>query len=170
MSTAREFAVHLAALLRREHGARGDFLVQLADFDEKRVWAELGYPSLFAFLTKGLGLSAGAAQYRKTAAELIRRYPEVEPALRTGKLCLSSVCEVAKVISPANAAEILPRFHGLSARDAAFVSASLRPVEDRPTRTVVTGFRQVASPAASEPPRTDSEPVPLRTFCNRRHR
>jgi hypothetical protein len=38
------------------------------------------------FLRRELGLSAGAAQYRKTAAELVRTFPEVEAALRDGLL------------------------------------------------------------------------------------
>jgi hypothetical protein len=92
---ARDFKVHLAEMLRRERHTMADFILALAQFDEKRLWRDLEYPSLFSFLRSGLGLSAGAAQYRKTAAELVQRYPEVEKALRRGKLCLSSVIELA---------------------------------------------------------------------------
>jgi hypothetical protein len=79
-----------------------DFLLALADFDARKLWRELGHTSLFAFLRRELGLSAGAAQYRKTAAELIQQYPDVEAALRDGRLCLSSVIEAAKVLTPEN--------------------------------------------------------------------
>jgi 5-methylcytosine-specific restriction endonuclease McrA len=137
MTSAREVATRLASLLAHEHSAMADFLVALAEFDDKRLWEQLGHASLFSFLRRDLRLSAGAAQYRKTAAELVQRYPEVEAALRGGRLCLSSVIEVAKVIPPENAAEILPRFFGLSARDAAFVAASIRPVEDPPRRDFI---------------------------------
>src|SRR5215468_7690424 len=112
MTTAREETTRLAELLRREHNALGDFLVALAEFDRQRRWVELGHKSLFSFLRRELHLSAGAAQYRKTAAELVQKYPEVEAALRVGRLCLSSVIEVAKVITAENAAEILLRFFG----------------------------------------------------------
>jgi hypothetical protein len=61
-----------------------DFLVALADFDRRRLWLELGHTSLFAFLHRELGLSAGAAHYRKTAAELVQRVPEVVEPLRAG--------------------------------------------------------------------------------------
>jgi hypothetical protein len=37
----------------------------------------LGHASLFHFLHRELGMSKGAAHYRKTAAELIRRVPAV---------------------------------------------------------------------------------------------
>src|SRR5512142_1682210 len=98
MTTAREDTVRLVDLLGREHHAMAEFLVALAAFSAEQRWAELGYRSLFDFLTRELRLSAGAAQYRKTAAELIQRHPEVEAALRDGRLCLSSVISLAKVL------------------------------------------------------------------------
>jgi hypothetical protein len=75
MDTAHALTVNLAALLRREHDALAEFLVALADFDRRRAWAELGYPSLFSFLHRELHLSKAAAQYRKVAAELIQEIP-----------------------------------------------------------------------------------------------
>ncbi len=42
----------------------------------------------------------------------------MEGALRAGRLCLSSVGELAKVLTPANQAEVLPRFFGLSFQEA----------------------------------------------------
>jgi hypothetical protein len=158
MTTARELTNRLAALLAKEHGAMADFLVALADFDQRESWAELGHTSLFYFLRRELGLSAGAAQYRKTAAGLVRRFPEVEAALRAGRLCLSSVVELARVLTPENAGEVLPRFFGLSSREAAAVAASIRPVEDPPRRAVVTLLRPAAS-AVTTAPGADRSPA-----------
>src|SRR6516162_7240464 len=107
MTPAREEASHLADLLRREHHALAEFLTALAAFDRERRWVDLGYRSLFNFLTRELGLSKGAAYYRNTAAELVQRYPEVLEALREGKLCLTSIVELSKVIAPENRAEVL---------------------------------------------------------------
>jgi hypothetical protein len=135
---ARDLTNHLAALLRSERHAMADFLLALADFDRRRLWTDLGHASLFSFLRRELKLSAGAAQYRKTAAELVQRYSPVEAALREGKLCLSSVIELAKVLTPENVAEVLPRFFGLSRREAADVAVSIRPVEKPALREVVT--------------------------------
>ncbi len=64
MTNAREFTTRLADLLRRERGALADFLVALADFDQRRLWLELGYASLFMFLHRELGLSKGASTAR----------------------------------------------------------------------------------------------------------
>jgi hypothetical protein len=153
MTTARELTNHLASLLRREQAAMADFLLALATFDREERWRELGHTSLFYFLRRELGLSAGAAQYRKTAAELVRLHPEVERALRAGQLCLSSVVELAKVLTTDNVSEVLPRFFGVSSREAATVAASIRPVENPPERDVVTSFPPaVPSPSVSDEP------------------
>jgi hypothetical protein len=77
MMTARELSDRLRVLLRREHDALTDFLVALADFDERRSYVELGRSSLFDFLHRDLGLSKGAAFLRSTAARLVRNFPEV---------------------------------------------------------------------------------------------
>src|SRR5512133_662635 len=146
MSTARELTNHLVRLLREEQGAMADFLLALADFDRKKLWRELGHTSLFYYLHRELRLSKGAAQNRKTAAELIQAFPEVEAALRAGELCLSTVNELAKVLTPENRAQVLPRFFGLSRREAEAVALSLRPAEVVPTRDVITAVRP-ATPA-----------------------
>jgi hypothetical protein len=141
MNTAHDFTRRLQDLLRREHGALAEFLVTLAAFDERRLWADLGHASLFDFLHRELRLSKSAAFYRKTAAALVRRFPEVAEALRGGKLCLMSVAEVARVIAPENVAELLPRFFGLSKREAKVLVASLLPAEAPPLREVLTPVR-----------------------------
>jgi hypothetical protein len=83
---ARDLTNQLAALLRRERHAMADFLLALADFDRERGWIELGHPSLFSFLHRELGLSKGAAYYRKVGADLVRSFPEVVAPLRDGRL------------------------------------------------------------------------------------
>jgi hypothetical protein len=149
MSPSRLLADRLAELLSRERDAMVDFLVALADFDRQRAWAELGYSGLFWFLHRELGLSKGAAYYRKVAAELLQRHPEMVEPLRDGRLCLTSIVELAKVTNRDNVAEILPRFFRLSRREAAEVAAALRPVERPPMRDVVSAV--ATSPVSAAP-------------------
>jgi hypothetical protein len=156
MDNARELASRLLDLLRREHAAMADFLVALAAFDERRLWAKLGHTSLFHFLHRELGMSKGAAHYRKTAAELIHRVPEVVEPLRDGRICITSIIELAKVVTPENRQEVLPRFFNCSRQEARAVSAELCPAEAAPHRTVVTAMafampaRVEAVPASGE--------------------
>ena len=99
LASARSAAAWLADLLRIEHGAMADFLLALAAFDATRRWAELGHASLFAFLHRQLRLSKGAAYQRSVAAGLVQRHTAVAGALRDGRLCLSSVVELARVLN-----------------------------------------------------------------------
>jgi hypothetical protein len=138
---AHDRSNRLATLLRKEREAMADFLLDLTDFDAHKLWRDLGYTSLFYYLRRELGLSAGAAQHRKTAVDLIRQYPEVEAALRQGRICLSSVCELAKVVTAESVADVLPRFFGLSRREAELVAVSIRPAAVIPEREVVTSVR-----------------------------
>jgi hypothetical protein len=164
---ARERSNHLAALLRNEQRAMADFLLALAEFDRQKLWRELGHASLFSFLRRELGLSAGAAQYRKTAAELIQQFAEVEAALRDGRLCLSTVIEVAKALTAENRHEVLPRFFGLSRREAEMLAASIRPAAIIPQRDVVTTIRPasaavVAGASRAHPAAPDAPTLELR--------
>ncbi|HEX9401794.1 MAG TPA: HNH endonuclease, partial [Anaeromyxobacter sp.] len=159
MTSARDLSARLAELLHRERAALAEFLLALADFDQKRLWVEIGHASLFYFLHRELGLSSGAAFYRKTAAELIQRFPEIIDPLRDGRLCMTSIVELAKVLTPENREDVLPRFFHLSKSGAKAVSAALRPAEAAPHRTVVTAVRHtaaepalaLAAPAARDP-------------------
>jgi 5-methylcytosine-specific restriction endonuclease McrA len=168
MTNARVLAGRLADLLSREHGAMADFLVALADFDRRRGWEELGYSSLFYFLHRDLGLSKGAAHYRQTAAKLVQRFPEIVEPLRDGRLCITSIIPLAKVLTPENRKETLPRFFQRSKREAMAVAAAIQPATAAPHRDVVTTVRtasagyEVSAPppsAAAAPPTASAPPL-----------
>ncbi len=147
MDNALELSSRLLVLLRREQGGMADFLVALSDFDRRRLWVGMGYTSLFYYLRRELRLSSGAAFLRKTAAELLQRFPEAEAPLRDGRLCISSVCELAKVVTAENRAEVLPRFFHASKNEAKAVAAEIAPRDAVPQRVVVTAVASLALPA-----------------------
>jgi hypothetical protein len=161
MTNAREQTARLADLLRREHHAMADFLVALADFDRRRLWSELGYTGLFMFLHRELGLSKGASHYRKTAADLVQRVPAVIEPLRDGRLCITSVVELAKVLTPENRAELLPRFFHRSKREAMEIAAELRPDPAPAKRDVVTAVSLALPSASNAEPVKTAMPVQL---------
>ena len=153
---SRTFAARLADLLENERHAMADFLVALAEFDGRRGWIELGYSSLYAFLTDRLELSRAAAFFRFKAAELIQRYPEIVEPLRDGRVCITTMASLARVLTPENRAAVLPRFFHLSKQEAKAIAAELLPVANPPRRTVITTVR-VASVATV--PETTSQTV-----------
>ena len=146
LTESRALAARLASLLRQEQHAMADFLAALAEFDQRRGWLELGHSGLFPFLHRELGLSKAAAFFRMTAATLIQRFPEILEPLRDGRLCLTTMASLAKVLTPENRAEVLPRFFRRSKQEAAVIAAELCPVASPPSRTVVT---TVPAPVAS---------------------
>jgi hypothetical protein len=173
MNHARESSRRLSDLLRLEHGALADFLVALAEFDRERLWVQLGHSSVFYYLHRDLGLSKGAAHYRKVAAHLIQRFPEVVGPLRDGRLCITSVVELARVITPENSAEIVPKFFHRSKQEAKAVAVEIRPAVAIPRREVVTevpctaAFHPDETPLAVRPqdpsPRPPAPPAPPRS-------
>jgi hypothetical protein len=149
---ARRLRDVIAALLRRERVAMADFLIALSDFDRRRGWAPLGHPHLFAFLVVELRLSKSAAFYRKSAAELLQDFPEVIEPLRDGRLCLSTIAELAKVMTEENRAVVAPRFFGLSAREAQALVAELQPRPEPPLRDLMTSeTRPLGSTGPTDP-------------------
>lgn len=154
-------ANRLCDLLARERIAMAEFLVALAEFDRHKAWVELGHASLFYFLHRELGLSAGAAHYRKTAAELVQKYPEIVEPLRDGRLCLTSIVQLAKVLTLENRRDVVPRFFQRSKREAMFVAAELRPAGAVPRRDILTSPARAPAPAARISIAAATAPVPF---------
>ena len=142
---ARSFHAHLGDLLRAEFVAQGAFLVALAEFDRRGSYRDLGYASLFDYLHRGLKLSRGAAHYRRSAAWLVGRFPEVLEPIQDGRLCFTTASILATVLTEENRAEVLPRFHGLSKQEALEVAAELKPRKVVPERMVVTKMERAAA-------------------------
>ncbi len=175
LTAVRESSRHLADLLRREHVALADFLVALSEFDRAGAYRRLGFANVFDYLLRELKLSRGAAHYRKVAARLVARFPEVVEPLRDGRLCLTSIVQLAKVMTEANRTEALPRFFHCSKQEAKQVAVEIMPAAVVPRRTVVTEIpppmKSTTSPVhpgellaappepAREPARTVVEPL-----------
>jgi hypothetical protein len=165
---ARRLRDSLKSLLGTEQSAMADFLVALAEFDRLRGWEPLGHASLFAFLHVELRLPNPSAYWRMSAARVLQRFPDLIAPLRDGRLCCSATAELAKVLTDENREALLPRFFGLSAREAQELVVELQPRQAPATRTVVTGAPQVVPvpPAAMHHPLTmvpqaTGEPSPV---------
>src|SRR5512140_1734189 len=172
LPAARRARDGLASLPRTERAAAAEFLTALADFDQRHGWEPLGHASLFAFLCVELRLSKGAAFWRLSAARLLQRFPDLIEPLKDGRLCLSTTAELAKVLTEENRAVVLPRYFGLSAREAREITAELLPCPAAPVRDVVTSGAQarLADAGAVQPAMSftagavlTSEPTPVQS-------
>jgi len=138
LRAARRILHHHTDLLRIERSCVADLLLSIAEFEERGLHRALGHATLFDYLHRSLSMSKGMAHYRMVGARLIRRFAEVEGPVRDGRLCLTTVVELARVMTEENRSEVLPRFFGLSRQEARQVAVELDPVAVVPRRTIVS--------------------------------
>jgi hypothetical protein len=156
----------LGKLLGSERALLLDFLRHLGELDRRRLCLELGYGSLFAYLTEHLRLSKACAYRRVTAARLLTRFPAIADLLADGRLCLTTLCLLKDVLSDESEAEILERAAGRTEEEVQLLVASLRPksalpdlIRALPVRSA-TNEKSVPAEAAPQT-RIGSGPEPI---------
>ncbi|HYS79781.1 MAG TPA: HNH endonuclease [Anaeromyxobacteraceae bacterium] len=120
-------ARRLRDLVGDERNVQVDFLLHLEEFDRRRAWAEAGYDSLWTYCQRALHLREGPAGRRIGAMRVLRRFPGLEPALRDGRLCLSTVTVLGPLLTPANVDGLVERAAYLTKAEVEHLAASLQP-------------------------------------------
>jgi hypothetical protein len=101
-----ELLAGLAGLVRRENDLMSDLLAHLAEIDERRLYLELGFSSLFAYCTEALGFCKSAAGRRIAVARVCLKYPEAFARIARGELQLSVLSPLAQHLNSENATEL----------------------------------------------------------------
>jgi len=156
----------LTVLAREEREARADFIVCLAAFDQRRLYLQAGYPSLFAWLTDHLHLAKASAYRRVTAARLYARMPAVASYLREGRLSLTKLCLLKDVLEPDGCLALLEQAAALTEQEVEELALVLdprrvtAPPRDsiRPILAPPTPVRDLF-PAAASPPAPPASPA-----------
>src|SRR5450432_536968 len=125
-----ELLAALSALVQREHELLSDFLAHLAELDERRLYLDLGFSSLFAYCTEALGLSKSSAGRRIAAARVCRKFPQAFAHADRGELELSVLCELSKYLNSKNATELFEACSGKSYERALELLAARFPRPD----------------------------------------
>ncbi len=73
-------------------------LTHILEIMDRKLYADLGFNSMFAMLTKKYGYSEPSALRRIDAAKLLRKVPEVADRLKSGALNLSQVVQLQKCL------------------------------------------------------------------------
>ena len=81
-------------LVQKERNLHIQVLHHLEEIDSRKLYLEQGFSSLFDYAVKELGYSEGAAYRRIKAMKLCREVPETEDRLKSGRLSLSSACQL----------------------------------------------------------------------------
>jgi hypothetical protein len=93
-----ELVLNLKNLISKEREILSLILEHILEIDRRKFFLKMAYSSLFDYLTKHLGYSAGSAQRRIDAARLMKEVPELSEKLESGSLNLSQVSLVQKAI------------------------------------------------------------------------
>src|SRR5437763_1098111 len=84
------------ALATEERHLTKVILEHIAEVDRRKLFLGMAYSSLFDYLTKEIGYSAGAAQRRIDAARLLQRIPEVSSQIDNGSINLAQISKLQK--------------------------------------------------------------------------
>lgn len=85
-------------LAQQERELLCTLLPKIREMDLSQGYLDLGFSSLFAYLTVGVGYSEGSAQRRIDAARLLKEVPSLAEKLESGAIKLSQVSLVKKAV------------------------------------------------------------------------
>jgi len=120
-------------LVRRSHGLDAKLLVHLGEIDERKLYLEWTFSSMFAFCVGELGFSEDVACNRIDLARAARRMPVILEALRSGRVHLAGLRLLAPHLTTENQENVLADAAGKSKRQIEELVARLSPQPPVPT-------------------------------------
>ncbi len=96
--TNQELNQRIRGLVREERRLTVEVLRYFREVERRMLFAELGYPSLFAYAIGELAYSEAAASRRIEAMRAMRELAELEPKIESGELSLSVVAQARVAI------------------------------------------------------------------------
>lgn len=93
-----ELIQRLEKLVRTERKITHLVLLHIAEIEDRKIYAEMGYDGMYAYLTRGLGYSEGSAYRRLHSARLLKNVPAIAEKIETGALNLTQLAQVQKCL------------------------------------------------------------------------
>jgi hypothetical protein len=97
----------LSELVARDRVTTAELLAHIAEVDSRRLYAGVGYPSMFAYCVEELHLSEDAAYKRIQAARIGRQFPVLFAAIAEGNLHLAGLCQIAPYATRENVDDLI---------------------------------------------------------------
>ncbi len=97
----------LRTLVAQDRATTALLVAHLGEVDARRLYAEAGYPSMFAYCVERLGFSEESAYKRIRVARVAREFPAIHGMLADGRLHLSAVVVLASCLTPGNVDDLL---------------------------------------------------------------
>ena len=96
-------------LVRKSHGVEAELLVHLGEIDERKLYLDWTFSSMFAFCVGELGFSEDVACNRIDIARAARRMPVILEALRSGQVHLAGLRLLTPHLTPRTRQSFLRR-------------------------------------------------------------
>src|SRR6188768_1750359 len=125
-----ELLAGLSSIVGRRNQITAEFLAYLAELDERQIFLDLGFASLFEYCVEKLGLCESTAGRHIAAARVCRNHPEVFALVASGALHALALSLLRKHLSPENAAELFELCAHRSARKVEELLAARFPRPD----------------------------------------
>src|SRR5712692_3215698 len=136
-------------LVEHSRSVEAELLLHLGEIDDRRLYLERAFPSMFAFCIGELGFSEAAAYDRIMVARAGRQLPAVIDALRCGQEHLTGLRLLVPHLTPGNNRELLAQAAGKTKREIEELVARLAP--QPPVPSVVRKVPEHSRRASAEP-------------------
>jgi len=156
-------------LVARSHFTEAELLLHLGEIDERKLFLERAFPSMFAYCVGEFGFSEDAAYSRITVARAARELPAVIEALRSGQVHLTGLRLLAPHLTADNHRELLAEAAGKTKREIEElvvrlsprlpVAPTIRKLPDRPAPASAEPLALRLDPAPEMPAREDPRPA-----------
>ncbi len=134
-------------LIRSSNELEVDLILHLGEIDERRLFRDRAFSSMFTFCTGELGFSEDVACRRIELARLFRRFPSLVPVLRESRIHASGLNVLAPRLTKENLATLVAECSGKTKEEIKGVLAVHFPEPD-----VADSIRKLPSPARPTPP------------------
>ena len=125
-----ELLAGLANIVGRRNQITAEFLAYLAELDERQIFLDLGFSSLFEYCVEALGLCESTAGRHIAAVRVCRNHPQVFSMVASGALHASALSLLRKHLTTENAEELFELCKQRSARKVEELLATRFPRPD----------------------------------------
>ncbi len=125
------FLLQMDCSVRNYKRASGRLLQDVIRADQNQVYLEVGYSSLFSFMTRHYGLSEAITNDFIRVGRLAQEIPEVATAVKHQKASVHKLRKVAPVMTKENASEWIQKARTQTTRELEKEVAELRPEATR---------------------------------------
>jgi hypothetical protein len=136
-------------LVRRSHGVEAQLLVYLGEIEERKLYRDWSFSSMFAFCVCELGFSEDVTCNRIAIARAARSMPVILDVLRSGKVHLAGLRLLVPHLTAENQDGVLAEAAGKSKREIEELVARLAP--QPPVPTIVRKLPDRGSSAPESP-------------------